>query len=64
MFSKMLRSVLVAAFSVAATLGVLGGFSDAKDEVRANSTWPSVAVNADAGSSGSSASSGADEVGS
>ncbi|MCF0077682.1 hypothetical protein [Streptomyces lomondensis] len=56
--------MLVAAFSVAATLGVLGGFSDAKDEVRANSTWPSVAVNADAGSSGNSAGSGADEAGS
>ncbi|MBR8642913.1 hypothetical protein KEF29_35330 [Streptomyces tuirus] len=56
--------MLVAAFSVAAALGALGGFSDVKDEVRANSVWPSVAVNADAGSSGNSVGSGADEAGS
>ncbi|MEU6177466.1 hypothetical protein [Streptomyces coeruleorubidus] len=56
--------MLVAAFSAAVALGVLGGFSDAKDEVRANSTWPSVAVNADAASSGNSADSAADEAGS
>jgi hypothetical protein len=60
----MLRSVLVAAFSAAVALGVLGGFSDVKDEVRANSTWPSVAVNADTASSGNPTASGADEAGS
>ncbi|MFE9226497.1 hypothetical protein ACWCQ0_20025 [Streptomyces massasporeus] len=41
----MLRSVLVAAFSAVVALGALSGFSDAKDDVRANSSWPSVAVN-------------------
>jgi hypothetical protein len=40
----MLRSVLVAAFSAVAALGVLSGFSDAKEDVRANTQWPSVAV--------------------
>jgi hypothetical protein len=64
MCSRMLRSVLVAAFSVAAALGVLGGFSDVKDDVRANSVWPSVAVNSDAGGRGDSAVPGADEAGS
>jgi hypothetical protein len=45
MRNKMLRSVLVAAFSAAVALGVLAGSSDAKDEIRANTVWPSVAVN-------------------
>lgn len=39
----MLRSVLVAAFSAVAALGVLSGFSEAKSDVRANTSWPSVA---------------------
>ncbi|MPY41884.1 hypothetical protein FNH04_18850 [Streptomyces phyllanthi] len=43
----MLRSVLVAAFSAVVTLGALGGFTGAKDDIRANSSWPSVAVDAD-----------------
>jgi hypothetical protein len=60
----MLRSVLVAAFSVAVALGALGGFSDTKDDIRANSVWPSVAVNAESGSGGGASSSGAEEAGS
>ncbi|GAA4304709.1 hypothetical protein GCM10023086_22020 [Streptomyces venetus] len=64
MCSRMLRSVLVAAFSVAAALGALGGFSDAKDEVRANSVWPSVAVSAESGGGESASSPGAEEIGS
>jgi hypothetical protein len=48
MRNKMLRSVLVAAFSAVVALGALGGFSNVKEEVRANTVWPSVAVNAEA----------------
>jgi hypothetical protein len=44
MRNRMLRSVLVAAFSAVVTLGAIGGFTDAKDDIRANSSWPSVAV--------------------
>ncbi|MFD4598284.1 hypothetical protein ACFWPQ_09610 [Streptomyces sp. NPDC058464] len=40
MGKKMLRSVLVAAFSVVALSGVLSGLSDAKGDVRANTGWP------------------------
>ncbi|GAB2735962.1 hypothetical protein GCM10027072_33570 [Streptomyces bullii] len=43
MRNRMLRSVLVAAFSAVVALGALSGFSDAKDDVRANTSWPSVA---------------------
>jgi hypothetical protein len=65
MRNRMLRSVLVAAFSAVAALGVLGGFSGAKDDVRANSVWPSVAVGADAGSTdGVTSGSGAEGAGS
>ncbi|MDH6629996.1 hypothetical protein M2271_007846 [Streptomyces sp. LBL] len=47
MRNRMLRSVLVAAFSAVVALGVLGGFSDVRDEVRANTVWPSVGANSD-----------------
>jgi hypothetical protein len=43
MRNRMLRSVLVAAFSVVVTLGALSGFSDEKGDVRANTSWPAVA---------------------
>ncbi|MFF7309702.1 hypothetical protein [Streptomyces sp. NPDC008137] len=60
----MLRSVLVAAFSAVVALGTLSGFSDAKDDVRANSSWPSVAVNTNGASNSSWPSSGAADSGS
>ena len=50
MRNRMLRSVLVTAFSAVAALGVLGGFSGGQDDIRANSSWPSVAVGTDIGS--------------
>ncbi|MFJ9740080.1 hypothetical protein [Streptomyces sp. NPDC101166] len=37
----MLRSVLVAALSAVVAFGVLGARSDVKDEVTADSHWPS-----------------------
>ena len=40
MRKKMLRSVLVAAFSAVVAVGAWSGFSGAKDDVRANTTWP------------------------
>jgi hypothetical protein len=40
----MLRSVLVAAFSAVVAFGALGGLSDAKGDVRADTRWPAVAV--------------------
>lgn len=43
MGKKMLRSVLVAAFSALVAVGALGGFSGTKGDVRANTSWPSVA---------------------
>ncbi|GLW49167.1 hypothetical protein Stsp02_48280 [Streptomyces sp. NBRC 14336] len=42
MGKKMLRSVLVAAFSVGVAFGVVGGLSEAKADVRADSVWPSI----------------------
>lgn len=54
MRNRMLRSVLVAAFSAVVALGVLSGFSDVKDDARANSSWPSVAVNSAHGAENSS----------
>ena len=46
MRNRLLRSVLVAAFSAVAALGALSGFAAAgKSEVRANSTWPAVVAN-------------------
>ncbi|GAA2445284.1 hypothetical protein GCM10010421_40840 [Streptomyces glaucus] len=54
MRNRMLRSVLVAAFSTVVALGALSGFSEAKDDVRANSSWPSVGVNTVYGADNSS----------
>ncbi len=54
MRNRMLRSVLVVAFSAVAALGALSGFSDVKDDARANSSWPSVAVNSAHGAENSS----------
>ncbi|MDT0394260.1 MULTISPECIES: hypothetical protein [Streptomyces] len=48
----MLRSVLVAAFSVGVAFGVVSGFSEAKGDVLADSVWPPiVAQDAPAGDS-------------
>ncbi|MFE1246973.1 hypothetical protein [Streptomyces sp. NPDC058741] len=46
MRNKMLRSVLVAAFSAVVALGVLSGFSDEEGGTRANTQWPAVIVSA------------------
>ncbi|MEU6505617.1 MULTISPECIES: hypothetical protein [unclassified Streptomyces] len=43
MGKRLLRSVLVAAFSVGLTAGVLSGFASEKGDVRADTTWPAVA---------------------
>jgi hypothetical protein len=51
MRNRLLRSLLVAAFSAVVALGALSGLSDVKDDSRANSSWPNVAVNAEAGNS-------------
>lgn len=51
MRKKMLRLVLVAAFSAVTAFGALSGLSDAKGDVRADSVWPSAAVTAVAGDS-------------
>lgn len=64
MRKRMLRSVLVAAFSAVVALGALSGFSDAKEDVRANSSWPSVAVNAEGADTTSGTGSVADGAGS
>lgn len=42
MGKKMLRSVLVAAFSAGVVFGVVGGFSETKTDVRADSVWPPI----------------------
>ncbi|WP_371237774.1 hypothetical protein [Streptomyces pimonensis] len=42
MGKKMLRSVLVAAFSVGVAFGIAGGLSEAKEDVRADSVWPPI----------------------
>jgi hypothetical protein len=39
MRKRMLRSVLVAAFSAVVAFGSLGGFSGAKGDARADSSW-------------------------
>ncbi len=48
MGKKMLRSVLVAAFSAAMAFGALSGLSGAKGDIhtRADSTWPSAVKSA------------------
>lgn len=40
MRKRMLRSVLVAAFSTVFIVGALSGFSDAKGDIRADTSWP------------------------
>ncbi|GAA0924731.1 hypothetical protein [Streptomyces thermoalcalitolerans] len=47
MRNRLLRSVLVAAFSVVAALGALSGLSGAESEARANTYWPAVGANSD-----------------
>ncbi|GGS52570.1 hypothetical protein GCM10010206_12920 [Streptomyces cinerochromogenes] len=42
MGKRLLRSILVAAFSVVMTAGALGGLASEKADVRADTTWPSV----------------------
>jgi hypothetical protein len=44
MRKRMLRSVLVAAFSAVMAFGALGGHSDVKGDTRADSHWPAVVV--------------------
>ena len=44
MRKRLLRRALVAAFSAVAAVGVLGGLSSEKSEVRADTAWPAVAV--------------------
>jgi len=44
MRKKMLRLVLVAAFSAVTAFGALGGLSDAKSDTQADSVWPEVAA--------------------
>lgn len=41
---KMLRSVLVAAFSAVVAVGAWSAFSGANGDVRANTTWPSISA--------------------
>ncbi len=48
MRNKMLRSVLVAAFSTVVALGVLSGFSDEERGTRANTQWPAAAASVEA----------------
>lgn len=64
MRNKMLRSVLVAAFSAVVALGALGSANGGKEDVRANSSWPSVAVNADVTGTTGEAGAVAEEAGS
>lgn len=47
MRKKMLRSVLVAAFSALVAVGALGGFSGEKSDARANTSWPIVVIGED-----------------
>ncbi|GGZ13097.1 hypothetical protein GCM10010365_36120 [Streptomyces poonensis] len=53
MGKRMLRSVLVIAFSAVVAFGTLSGLSDAKSDVRADSHWPAVALNTGAADDGS-----------
>ncbi|WTZ46636.1 hypothetical protein OG241_26340 [Streptomyces sp. NBC_01390] len=46
MRKKMLRWVLVAAFSAVATFGALGGLSGAEGDSRADSVWPPASTHA------------------
>jgi hypothetical protein len=51
MRKRMLRSVLVAAFSAVVAFGALSGLSDARSDVRADTHWPNAAENVLAGAS-------------
>jgi hypothetical protein len=42
MGKRLLRSILVAAFSVLVTVGALGGLASEKGDARADTTWPMV----------------------
>ncbi|AYN40274.1 hypothetical protein D9753_16640 [Streptomyces dangxiongensis] len=44
MGKRLLRSILVAAFSVVAAAGALGGLTGEKSDARADTSWPSVAT--------------------
>nr|WP_247706682.1 hypothetical protein [Streptomyces liliiviolaceus] len=44
----MLRSVLVAVFSAVVAFGALDGLSDAKGDVRADTSWPSAGQSGEA----------------
>lgn len=43
MRKRMLRSVLVAAFSTVVAFGALSALSEAKGDTRADTSWPAVA---------------------
>jgi hypothetical protein len=47
MRKKMLRSVLVAAFSAVVAVGAWSGFSGAKGDTQANTSWPIVVAGTD-----------------
>jgi hypothetical protein len=48
MWNRMLRSVLVAAFSAVVAFGALSGLSGAKSDIRADSKWPTAATSVQA----------------
>jgi len=52
MHKRMLRSVLVAAFSAVVAFGALSGLSGAKGDTRADSTWGRIVVGAAAAGDG------------
>lgn len=54
MRKRMLRSVLVAAFSAVVGLGALSGLAGAKGDVRADSSWGAAAMTATAAEGDSS----------
>lgn len=64
MRNRMLRAMLVTAFSTVAAPGALSGFCDAKNDARANSSWPAVALDAAALGTGSGTDPMADGAGS
>lgn len=45
MGKKLLRLAPVAAFAAALAFGALGGLSNAKGDVRADTSWPSIGAN-------------------
>lgn len=49
MRNRVLRSVLAAAFPVMAIVGAWSGFTEAKGDVRANTSWPIVTTAASEG---------------